>query len=247
MNTGFIKLHKKMIDWEWYTEGNTFRVFLHCLIKANYKEKKHRGTVIKRGEFITSYEILAIQTNLTVQKVRTSLRNLELTDEITRQSTSKGTKISICNYDTYQTVDSTDNTPINTPSNTQTTNDQQSNNNQSTTTKEEIVDTVVSTISKEEEEEESSAHTRDYLSELTVKTKQHALTLKMKDSDYQEFLFYWMTPSEYDNLPRWYKGEFFDGLSKIKNWLNGVESKAEETDIEKYMRKLREEDEDNDE
>ena len=61
----------------------------------------------------------------------------------------------------------------------------------------------------------------------------------MKDSDYQEFLFYWMTESEYDNLPRWYKAEFFDGFSKVKNWLSGVEAKDEETDMEKFVNELK--------
>lgn len=131
--SGFIKLHRKLCDWEWYTDANTFRVFMHCLLKANYVDKKHRGTIVKRGEFLTSYEVLSFELKLTVQKVRTSLTNLELTKEITRKSTSKGTKISICNYDTYQLHDSEDNKPVN----NQITNDQQSNNNQITTTKKE--------------------------------------------------------------------------------------------------------------
>ncbi len=34
---GFIKIHRSLIDWEWYTEPNTFRVFIHLLMLATHK------------------------------------------------------------------------------------------------------------------------------------------------------------------------------------------------------------------
>jgi len=104
MSNGFITLHRKIIDWEWYEDINTTRVFIHLLLKANHKDKSYRGTIVKRGELLTSYELLANETGLTVRKVRTSLRNLELTNEVTREATSKGTRLKVCNYDTYQTI-----------------------------------------------------------------------------------------------------------------------------------------------
>ena len=49
MNDGWVKLHRQLLDWEWYTDINTKVVFLHCLIKANWEDKRWRGVVIKRG------------------------------------------------------------------------------------------------------------------------------------------------------------------------------------------------------
>jgi len=37
-----------MLDWEWYDDINTKVLFIHLLIKANWKEKKWRGIKIKR-------------------------------------------------------------------------------------------------------------------------------------------------------------------------------------------------------
>ena len=233
MSNGFITLQRKILDWEWYTDTNTTRLFIHLILMANHKDNKYRGTVVKRGELLTSYELLNIQTGLSRQNLRTSLKKLISTDDITIDSTNKGTRLSVCNYDSYQTKKDLPNHQPNLP----LTNGQPTTNQPLTTNNND-------NNLNNENNRESSAPTRDYLSELTFKTKQSSLQLKMKDSDYQEFLFYWMTPSEYDGLPRWYKAEFFDGLSKIKNWLNGVEAKAEETEVEKYMRKLREADND---
>jgi hypothetical protein len=130
MNNGWIKLHRSFLDWEWYNCPNTARLFLHCLLKANHKDKKWQGQIIKRGTFITSLSTLANETGLTIQKVRTSLQNLQVTGEVTRKSTSKLTQLTICKYDTYQEFELSNNTP----DNNQITNEQQSNNKRITTT-----------------------------------------------------------------------------------------------------------------
>ena len=37
MNDGFIKLHRKIVDWEWYDDINrNFRFIYHLLLKANF-------------------------------------------------------------------------------------------------------------------------------------------------------------------------------------------------------------------
>ena len=129
MSNGFITLHRKIIDWEWYDDINTTRLFIHLLLKANHKPKKHRGTLVKRGELLTSFELLSSQTGLSVRKVRTSLTNLELTNEVTREATNKGTRLKVCNYDTYQTRDMANDKQDDKPS----TNERQTNDKQTTT------------------------------------------------------------------------------------------------------------------
>ena len=50
---GWISLHRKLKDWEWYTEPNTFRLFIHCLLSANHKDNSWRGIEVKKGSFVT--------------------------------------------------------------------------------------------------------------------------------------------------------------------------------------------------
>lgn len=90
---GFVKLRRALVDWEWYTDVNTCKLFFHCLIKANYSDKKWRGITIRRGEFITSIDKLAVETGLTASKVRTALQKLELTSDLKVVTTSKYSKV----------------------------------------------------------------------------------------------------------------------------------------------------------
>jgi hypothetical protein len=103
------------------------------MIRANHKDTKWRGEIIKKGEFLTSYDKLSSGTGLTIQNVRTSIKNLESTGELTRQSTSKLTKLTICNYATYNDSELSSNKPTNKP----VTNEQQTSNKQVTTDKNE--------------------------------------------------------------------------------------------------------------
>lgn len=124
-NKGYVLLHKRMINWEWYTDLKTSHLFIHCLLKANFCDNRHKGTMIKRGSFVISYKQLSNETGLSIQSIRTSLKKIEATQEITRISTCGGTHITICKYDSYQSSNSKTNTDTNTETNFQSTQDQQ--------------------------------------------------------------------------------------------------------------------------
>lgn len=124
----WIKLYSKLLNWEWYSNINIKVLFIHCLLKANYKDKMWQGTIIKRGSFITSREKLSEETGLTVQQIRTSLNKLKSTNEITIDTSNKFTLISIVNYEMYQ--------QNNQENNQQITNNQPAINQQITTTSE---------------------------------------------------------------------------------------------------------------
>ena len=127
--TGWIKLHRSFIDWEWYDQPNMVWLFIKCLMLANHEDKKWHGIDIKRGSFITSYENLSSKkAQVSVQQVRTALKRLKLTGEITIKTTNQYTHISINNYDEYQS--------LNTQNNKQITNKKQTDNKRITTTKE---------------------------------------------------------------------------------------------------------------
>ena len=99
---GWIKLHRKLIEWEWYSDHNTKALFIHCLLKANIKDKTWRGINIKKGQFFTSFSNLAFELDMSVKKIRNAVSKLEKTGEIKHEGASNGTKITVCNYGTYQ-------------------------------------------------------------------------------------------------------------------------------------------------
>ena len=131
-SNGWITIHRQILEWEWYDDTNTFRLFMHLLLKANHKNKRYKGKLIKRGSLITGRDLLANETGLSVQQIRTSLSKLKSTNEITIKSSKKGTEIQIVKYDDYQKV-------TNKVTNKQPTSNQQvtTNNNDNNETKKE--------------------------------------------------------------------------------------------------------------
>lgn len=128
METGFILIHRKITKWEWYRNPNTFRVFLHCLLMANFTDGRFEGKDVRRGQFITSLPNLAKQTSLTIQQVRTALEHLKSTGEITDTATRHYRIITVVKYDDYQNDNRQDNRQL--TDNQQTANRQSTDNQQ---------------------------------------------------------------------------------------------------------------------
>lgn len=99
---GWIKLHRKILKWEWFDDSKMIKFFIYCLLKANYEDAKWRGQTIEKGSFISSLNKISIDTNLSIQQIRTLIDKLKSTHEITCKSTKKYTVITICNFDSYQ-------------------------------------------------------------------------------------------------------------------------------------------------
>ena len=102
MEEGYIKIHRKILDWEWYTDQNTFCVFLHCLFKANWKDGRFRGIEIPRGSFVTSLQTLSDELNMSVKSVRTALDHLKSTGELASKNYPHWRVITVVKYDDYQ-------------------------------------------------------------------------------------------------------------------------------------------------
>ena len=99
---GYIKLFRRILNWEWYNKSVIKDVFLHLLLLASFTEKTWRGIVIKEGQVIIGTQKLADDLGLTRQKVRTALKKLEESGEITKDATNKYTLITIVNWREYQ-------------------------------------------------------------------------------------------------------------------------------------------------
>lgn len=99
---GFITINRKITEWQWYKYPVHSRLFIHCLLKANFKDNKLGRKIIKRGSFVTSCEILANELGYTKKTVLRALVDLEVSGELKRKTCNKGTTITICNYSDYQ-------------------------------------------------------------------------------------------------------------------------------------------------
>ena len=101
----YVKISRKILEWEWYTDINTKVLFLHILLKANWKDGRFQGIEVPRGSLVTSYQSLADETGLTIRNVRTAIKHLKKTGEVTVNRHAKFSVITVKNYNQYQTSD----------------------------------------------------------------------------------------------------------------------------------------------
>lgn len=114
---GYILIHRKLCEWQWYKDSNTKSLFIDLLLDANWQESKSGYLTIERGQVLTSLKRMSLRTGLTFREIRTSLDKLQKSGEIDKQTTNKYTIITINKYNDYQNIDK------------QTTNKRQTNDN----------------------------------------------------------------------------------------------------------------------
>jgi len=101
---GWIKLHRKLLTWEWFTIPNMVHLFIYMLLSANHQDGKWKGIELKRGQLITGLKVLNKNTGISVRSLRTCIERLKSTGELTVKATNKYSTITICNYDLYNDI-----------------------------------------------------------------------------------------------------------------------------------------------
>lgn len=132
----WIKIFRELLQWEWFEKAEMVQLFIYLLLKASCEDKQWQGITVKRGQLVTSNGSMRRDLKLSEQQIRTCIKRLISTGEITYQSTNRYVIITICNYDKYQENKSTANEPINEQANTLPTDEQRAINEQTTTSKE---------------------------------------------------------------------------------------------------------------
>lgn len=206
MSDGWIKLHRSFLDWEWFTCPKTCQVFIYCMLRANHTDTKWRGVPVKRGQFLTSYEKLSSGTGLSVRNIRTALKNLESTGEVTRESTSQLTKLTICKYGIYNNSDSQGDKPTD----KQATNERQTNDKQATTDKKEK--NLKNLKNEEEKIEKARVEFEDLAKPLFISLDGM--------SEYANFCDYWTTQNKLNDTLRFQEDSYFNMSVKVRGWLD---------------------------
>ncbi len=102
MKDGYIKLYRKLTEWEWYDDIPTCRLFVHLLLSANFEETVWRGIRVGRGQYLTTQVALRRETGLSEMRIRRALRNLINSDSVRTSVSGKKTIVTLCNYESYQ-------------------------------------------------------------------------------------------------------------------------------------------------
>lgn len=100
--SGFIKLRRSLVEWEWYDDHNATRLLIHLLISVNYKDKKWKGLTVKKGSMVLSWGTLAKGCGLSVRQCRTAMDKLIDSGEVTKQVTNKFQVVSLVKWEKMQ-------------------------------------------------------------------------------------------------------------------------------------------------
>lgn len=125
---GYIKVDKKIKEWEWFTDGNMLKMWMYLLTTAQYQDSSFQGIEVKRGQVVTGRKKLAERLAMSEQQVRTCLEKLQSTNEITIKATNKYSVITIIKYADYQDGEEESNQQSSQQQTQQITNKQPTNN-----------------------------------------------------------------------------------------------------------------------
>ena len=111
MDEGWISLHRRFKNhWLW-SEKRVFskaEAWIDLLLNVNHANNKiiikNKLFDIKRGQSIMSLESWSKRWNWNKSKVRRFLKVLQVDEMILLKNETKTTRITICNYDSYQTL-----------------------------------------------------------------------------------------------------------------------------------------------
>jgi hypothetical protein len=106
MKNGWIALHRKIYNSDDFNNQLEVAVFLYLVAMASYQPTKvvyRKKTIfLKRGDVSIAYRDLAKKFDITVNKIRTIIKNLKKSKNITQTLHKRLSVFSIIKYSKYQ-------------------------------------------------------------------------------------------------------------------------------------------------
>ena len=99
---GWVKLHRKLLEWEWYGDAHMVHLLVHLLLTASHERKEYKGLTIKRGQLATTTKELSEALGTSRTSIWRRLKRLEMERFEELEVKQKETVITICKYDSYQ-------------------------------------------------------------------------------------------------------------------------------------------------
>lgn len=113
MTDGWIALHRKIYNSNDFNNQLEVAVFLYLVAMASHKPVqvvyKKKKLTLKRGEVSIAYRDLAKKFNLSMQNIKTIIKNLKNSGNINQTLTKNLSIYSIVKYSKYQDLEATPN------------------------------------------------------------------------------------------------------------------------------------------
>lgn len=103
--SGWVKLHRVMLEHEIMTDSTLFHLFGWCLLKAGHSDRKLGGVKLLPGQFVTGRYEGSEQVGMKPSTWYSGMRRLESIGCIEMTANRSSTTVTICNWTTYQAAD----------------------------------------------------------------------------------------------------------------------------------------------
>lgn len=103
--SGWIKLHRRLKEWQWYDDDNCLRLLIHLLISVNYEPKKWHGIIIKPGQMVFTWPTLSSDTKMSEKQLRIAMKKLEEGREVERERAGRYQLVTLIKWDQLQGSD----------------------------------------------------------------------------------------------------------------------------------------------
>lgn len=98
----WIKVHRSLLDSQQMTDDWLCRLWIWCLLRANFEVSNFRGQQVLPGQFITGRISAAAELHVSPSKWYRGIERLREMGCIEVEANSNWTTLTICNWKTYQ-------------------------------------------------------------------------------------------------------------------------------------------------
>lgn len=110
-HTNSIHINRDLVNWEWYSDTATVRLYLHLLLSANVAAARWRGIDLAPSQLITSPLLLRAETGLSAASVKAALQHISDAGFITVATIQKHLIITVLTNDSAEPKSVTENNP----------------------------------------------------------------------------------------------------------------------------------------
>lgn len=106
INTGYISVHRTLMDKSYYNRSQYVHLWLHLLLKANHTGKNRiwngREIIIKPGQLLTGRIVLSEETGIPQSTIEKILNFFEKNKQVEQQKNSRNRIITIVSWHKFQ-------------------------------------------------------------------------------------------------------------------------------------------------
>lgn len=102
---GYVKLWRAFLDSEQMSDDWLCRLFVWCILRANFEPSKFKGVNLSPGQFVTGRISAAAELQVSPSKWYRGIERLAQMGAIKISANSNWTTLTLCNWQTYQSGD----------------------------------------------------------------------------------------------------------------------------------------------